>query len=290
MNRFLPLLFAASVFAASPNSEPIVYGYGEGVYTKLSFPGVLAEGEMVTELAKRGIVTEVVPYEPSPDVGRVQLVTIDPDKLTDTVSAEMIIRRSMLSERVENPLVSDPVVILFGKLFKTGWDDRLPPYLRQLEAVGESDFLTPKSLSSEESFTAHFQVAIEKKNSSPALHFWGSFKAKTSGDSGSEFSIFYPVQKNEMNGNGSFYSYRGTFSATFRNSAADVTYKIEAVRGAPVKTVVSMAGKVIKECKVAGDAFDWASYTLSCKDFRYSKTFDSTPKIREYEIVEDAEP
>lgn len=289
MNRFL-LLFAASVFAASPNSEPIVYGYGEGVYTKLSFPGVLAEGGMVTELAKRGIVTEVVPYEPSPDVGRVQLVTIDPDKLTDTVSAEMIIRRSMLSERVENPLVSDPVVILFGKLFKTGWDDRLPPYPRQLEAVGESDFLTPKSLSSEESFTAHFQVAVEKKNSSPALHFWGSFKAKTSGDSGSEFSIFYPVQKNEMNGNGSFYSYRGTFSATFRDAAAAVTYKIEAVRGAPVKTVVSMAGKVIKECKVAGDAFDWASYTLHCKDFRYFKTFDSTPKIREYEIVEDVEP
>lgn len=289
MNRFLPLLFAASVFAASPNSEPIVYGYGEGVYTKLSFPGVLAEGEMVTELAKRGIVTEVVPYEPSPDVGRVQLVTIDPDKLTDTVSAEMIIRRSMLSERVENPLVSDPVVILFGKLFKTGWDDRLPPYPRQLEAVGESDFLTPKSLSSEESFTAHFQVAVEKKNSSPALHFWGSFKAKTSGDSGSEFSIFYPVQKNEMNGNGSFYSYRGTFSATFRDAAAAVTYKIDAVRGAPVKTVVSMAGKVIKECKVAGDAFDWASYTLHCKDFRYSN-FNSTPKIREYEIVEDAEP
>lgn len=244
---------------------------------------------MVTELAKRGIVTEVVPYEPSPDVGRVQLVTIDPDKLTDTVSAEMIIRRSMLSERVENPLVSDPVVILFGKLFKTGWDDRLPPYPRQLEAVGESDFLTPKSLSSEESFTAHFQVAVEKKNSSPALHFWGSFKAKTSGDSGSEFSIFYPVQKNEMNGNGSFYSYRGTFSATFRDAAAAVTYKIDAVRGAPVKTVVSMAGKVIKECKVAGDAFDWASYTLHCKDFRYSN-FNSTPKIREYEIVEDAEP
>ncbi len=286
MNRFLPLLLAASVFAASPNSD----GYGERVYTKLSFSGVRAEGGMVAELAKRGIVTEVVPYEPSPDVGRVQLVTIDPDKLTDTVSAEMTVRRSMLSERVENSLVSDPVVILFGKLFKTGWDDRLPPYPRQLEAVGESDFLTPKSLSSEESFTAHFQVAVEKKNSSPALHFWGSFKAESGDDLGREFSIFYPVQKNEMNGNGPFYSYRGTFSATFRDAAAAVTYQVEVVRGAPVKTVVSMAGKVIKECKVAGDAFDWASYTLSCKDFRYSKTFDSMPKIREYEIVEDAEP
>ena len=62
-------LLAASVFAASPNPEPIVYGYGEGVYTKLSFPGVRSEGGMVTELAKRGIVTEAVPYEPSPDVG-----------------------------------------------------------------------------------------------------------------------------------------------------------------------------------------------------------------------------
>lgn len=290
LTKFLPLLFSASVFAASPNPEPIVYGYGEGVYTKLSFPGVRSEGGMVAELAKRGIVTEAVPYEPSPDVGRVQLVTIDPDKLTDTVSAEMTIRRSMLEERVENPLVSDPVVILFGKLFKTGWwDDRLPPYPRQLGVKGESDFLTPKALSSEEMFTARFQIVVEKKNSSPALHFWGSFKAETSSGSESEFSIFYPVQKNEMNGNGPFFSYRGTWTATFRDAAADMTYQVDAVRGAPVRTVVSMAGKVIKECEISGDAFDWASYTLSCKDFRYSKTFDSTPKIREYEIAEDAE-
>ena len=88
MTKF-PLLLAASVIAASTNSEPIVYGYGEGVYTKLSFPGVRAECGMAAELAKRGIVTEAVPYEPSPDVGRVQLVTIEPDKLTDTVSAEV---------------------------------------------------------------------------------------------------------------------------------------------------------------------------------------------------------
>ncbi len=288
-----PLLLAASVIAASTNSEPIVYGYGEGVYTKLSFPGVRAECGMAAELAKRGIVTEAVPYEPSPDVGRVQLVTIEPDKLTDTVSAEMTIRRSMLSERVENPLVNDPVVILFNSLFKTGWGEqgnRLPPYPRQLDAMGESDFLTPKALSSEEAFSARFQVAVEKKNSSPALHFWGSFKAETIDDLGREFSIYYPIQKNEMNGNGPFFSYKGSFSATFRDAAADVAYEIEAARGVPVKTVVSMAGKVIKECRVAGDAFDWASYTLNCKDFRFSKTFHSTPKIREYEIAEEAEP
>lgn len=292
LTKFLPLLFSASVFAASPNSEPIVYGYGESVYTKLSFPGVRSEGGMVSELAKRGIVTEVAPYEPSPEDGRVQLVTIDPNKLADTLSAEMKIRRSMLEGRFDNPLVNDPVVILFNNLFKTGWSeqgDRLPPYPRQLDAVGESDFLTPKALSSEETFTARFQIAVEKKNSSPALHFWGSFKAET-GNSESEFSIFYPVQKNEMNGNGPFYSYQGTFAATFRDASTDVTYKIEAVRGAPVRTVVSMAGKVIKECKISGDAFDWASYALKCKDFRYSKTFRSTPKIREYEIAEDAEP
>ncbi len=290
LTKFLLFLFSASVFAASPSSEPIVYGYGEGVYTKLFFPGVRAECGMAAELAKRGIVTEAVPYEPSPDVGRVQLVTIEPDKLTDTVSAEMTIRRSMLEERVENPLVSDPVVILFGKLFKTGWwDDRLPPYPRQLDAVGASDFLTPKALSSEETFSVRFRIAVEKKNSLPALHFWGSFKAET-GNSESEFSIFYPVQKNEMNGNGPFYSYQGTFAATFRDASTDVTYKIEAVRGAPARTVVSMAGKVIKECKISGDAFDWVSYALKCKDFFYSKTFNSPPEIFEYEIAEDAEP
>lgn len=286
------LLLSASVFAASPNSEPIVYGYGEGVYTKLSFPGVRAEGGMVSELAKRGIVTEVAPYEPSPEDGRVQLVTIDPNKLADTLSAEMKIRRSMLEGRFDNPLVNDPVVILFNNLFKTGWSeqgDRLPPYPRQLGVKGESDFLTPKALSSEEMFSARFRIVVEKKNSSPALHFWGSFKAKTSSGSESEFSIFYPVQKNEMNGNGPFFSYRGTWTATFRDAATDMTYQVDAVRGAPVRTVVSMAGKVIKECKISGDAFDWANYTLSCKDFRYSKTFDSTPKIREYEITEDAE-
>lgn len=49
--NFLPLLLAVSVFAASPNSEPIVYGYDEDVYTKLSFPGVRVEGGMVSELA-----------------------------------------------------------------------------------------------------------------------------------------------------------------------------------------------------------------------------------------------
>lgn len=247
---------------------------------------------MVSELAKRGIVAESVPYEPSPEDGRVQLVTIDPDKLTDTLAAEMTIRRSMLEGRFDNPLVNDPVVILFNNLFKTGWSeqgDRLPPYPRQLDAVGKSDFLTPKALSSEETFSVRFRIAVEKKNSLSALHFWGSFKAET-GNSESEFSIFYPVQKNEMNGNGPFYSCQGTFAATFRDASTDVTYKIEAVRGAPVKTVVSMAGKVIKECKISGDAFDWVSYALKCKDFFYSKTFRSTSKIREYEIAEDAEP
>lgn len=292
LTKFFPLLFSASVFAANPNSEPIVYGYGEGVYTKLSFPGVRSECGMVSELAKRGIVTEAVPYEPSPEDGRIQLVTIDPDKLTDTLAAKMTIRRSMLEGRFDNPLVNDPVVILFNSLFKTGWGeqgDRLPPYPRQLDAMGQNEFPTPKDLSAEETFSVRFRIAVEKKNSLPALHFWGSFKAET-GNSESEFSIFYPVQKNEMNGNGPFYSYQGTFAATFRDASTDVTYKIEAVRGAPARTVVSMAGKVIKECKISGDAFDWVSYALKCKDFFYSKTFNSPPEIFEYEIAEDAEP
>lgn len=94
----------ASLYEDEVRGNPIVYEYDEGGWTKL-WPSVdwleVGEKPMERSLKKRGIVWDG------------KKLTIDADKLRNTVSAKMKFKPSMLRNSKTNPLRADPLMGIF---------------------------------------------------------------------------------------------------------------------------------------------------------------------------------
>ncbi len=269
-----------SLYADELRGDPIVYEYDEDVWTKL-WTSVdwleIGEKPMERVLKKRGIVWDG------------KNLTIDVDKLRDTVSAKMKFKPSMLRNSKSNPLRDDPLMGIFKKLVPSN----LPPYPTR-DSIGRftlpNSFATdmPDSLSYLE---IRYNLAIKKyRNSSPKLYVWGYFEGTVMNEGariwdleiGNEFLIVYPVEGRNI----SLDSYTATFLEKFSGIWATmmrepISYKIEVALGKLKNVEVKEGRRLVRGCIPDKKSH---SKLLNCRDFRFLNGTNSEPEETAYKL------
>ena len=272
----------ASLYADEVRGDPIVYEYDEDVWTKLwTSVDWLEIGEKPMEriLKKRGIVWNG------------KKLTIDVEKLRDTVSAKMRFKPSMLRNSKSNPLRDDPLVGIFKKLVPSN----LPPYPT---SDGVKNFILPnwfaEELDSETYLDVEYSLAVKKyRNSSPKLYVWGNFLGTIVNDGaqignimrGNDFLIVYSIKKNEALSD----SYTATFRevrqgivAMFGSMMPDpISYKIEVAFGKLKNVEVKEGTRLVRECSPDKKSH---SKLLNCRDFRFLNGTNSEPEKTAYKL------
>ena len=268
-----------SLYADELRGDPIVYEYDEEVWTKLwTSVDWLDVGEKPMEriLKKRGIVWDG------------KKLTIDVDKLRDTVSAKMKFKPSMWRNSKNNPLRDDPLMGIFKKLVP----GNLPPYPTRDSVM---KFILPNSFADMSDSQAYLEIrynlAVKKyRNSSPKLYVWGYFEGTVINEDariwdlemGNEFLIVYPVEGKNI----SLDSYTATFLENFSGIWATmmrdpVSYKIEVVAG-KLKNVEVKEGKcLVRECSPDKKSH---SKLLNCRDFRFLNGANAEPEETAYKL------
>lgn len=272
----------ASLYEDEVRGEPVVYEYDENVWTKLwTTVDWLEIGEKPMErvLKKRGIVWDG------------KKLTIDVDKLRDTVSAKMKFKPSMLRNSKTNPLRDDPLMGIFKKLVPSN----LPPYPT---GDGVKNFILPNWFAdesdSETYLDVEYSLAVKKyRNSSPKLYVWGSFLGTIVNDGaqignimrGNDFLIVYPIKKNEKLGD----SYTATFREVRRGIVAmfgsmmpePISYKMEVAAGKLKNVEVKEGTRLVRECSPDKKSH---SKLLNCRDFRFLNGTNSEPEETAYKL------
>ncbi len=218
-------------------------------------------------------------------------LTIDVDKLRDTVSAKMKFKPSMLRNSKSNPLRDDPLMGIFKKLVPSN----LPPYPT---SDGVKNFILPNWFADESDSETYldieYSLAVKKyRNSSPKLYIWGNFLGTIVNEGaqignimrGNDFLIVYPIKKNEELGD----SYTATFRevrrgivAMFESMMPDpISYKIEVALGKLKNVEVKEGKSLVRECSPDKKSH---SKLLNCRDFRFFNGTNSEPEKIAYKL------